>query len=199
MPPTELPPGSTESAMTTAPGTRHAIPRELEGIPLSALTTARVARFGELQGDWNAFADSQQEGRRRAQYRLIGAGGSGKHDPNAIPAGGFTMSIMCVPPGQGGSAHTHEVEEAFFVLEGVLTVFFEDTHGARAATEIGKWEVVSCPAGIMHGFVNEGPVDVYMQTIIGTGTPGPVGYADDSTYAEEVRRLKERAGAGREP
>ena len=34
--------------------------------------------------------------------------------------------LVLEPPGQGGSAHTHEVEEAFFVLEGELTVFFQD-------------------------------------------------------------------------
>ena len=173
--------------------TRHAIPDELRDVPPDELTRSRVARFGELQADWNAFADAQKEGRRRAQYRLIGAGGSGKHDPKAIPAGGFTMSIMRVPPGQGGSAHSHEVEEAFFVLDGVLTVFFEDAQGRRASTELRKWEVVSCPAGIMHGFANEGTEDVYMQTIIGTGRPGPVGYADDEIYQNEVRLLAERA------
>jgi hypothetical protein len=86
------------------------------------------------------FADSQIEGRRRAQHRMIGAGGSGKNDSNAIPAGNFTLSIMRVPPGQGGSAHTHEVEEAFFVLDGVLTVFFEDASTPRSR------RFSSCPA-----------------------------------------------------
>ena len=52
---------------------------------------------------------------------------------------------MRVPPGQRGSAHTHQVEEAFFVLDGVLTVFFEDAGGRRAATKLEKWEVVSVP------------------------------------------------------
>lgn len=173
--------------------TRHDIPEDLRDVPVEELARNRVARFTELEPDWNAFADAQQEGRRRAQYRLIGAGGSGKEDPNAIPAVGFTMSIMRVPPGQGGSAHSHEIEEAFFVLEGVLTVFFDDVDGHRASTKLKKWEVVSCPAGIMHGFVNEGIEDVYMQTVIGTGRPGPVGYADDEIYQEEVRLLAKRA------
>lgn len=173
---------------------KHAVAPELRNVPLEDLIKTRVARFKEIPGDWDAFADSQVEGRKRGQHRFIGAGGSGKHDPKAIPAGNFTLSIMQVPPGQGGSAHTHEVEEAFFVLDGVLTVFFEDAQGRRVSTELGKWEAVSCPAGVLHGFENNGTVDVYMQTFIGSGKPGPVGYADEAIYAEETQRLASRKG-----
>ena len=178
------------------PSIKHAVDPTCEGIPLQDLLKTRVARFDRIEPDWDAFADSQVEGRRRAQYRFIGAGGSGKADPNAIPAGGFTLSIMQVPPGQGGSAHTHEVEEAFFVLEGVLTVFMEDEKGNRVSTRLNRWEAISCPAGVLHGFENEGDVDVYMQTFIGSGKPGPVGYADDAIYSEERARLASRQPAG---
>lgn len=171
---------------------KHSVPDELKNVPLAELIEKRVARFEQIEPDWDAFADSQIEGRKRAQYRFIGAGGSGKHDPKALPAGGFTLSIMRVPPGQGGSAHTHEIEEAFFVLDGVLTVFFEDANGVRVATKLKKWEVVSCPAGVLHGFENQGTEDVMMQTFIGSGRPGPVGYADDKIYSEETRRLADR-------
>jgi mannose-6-phosphate isomerase-like protein (cupin superfamily) len=174
------------------PSIRHAVPEDLRNVSLDELIKTRVARFDEIEPDWDAFADSQVEGRRRAQHRFIGAGGSGKHDPKAIPAGGFTLSIMRVPPGQGGSAHTHEIEEAFFVLDGVLTVFFQDANGRRVETKLKKWEVVSCPPGILHGFENQGDVDVLMQTFIGSGKPGPVGYADDKIYEEETRRLAAR-------
>ena len=105
---------------------QHDIPVDLKDVSIEELADRRIVRYGDLEPDWDAFADSQLEGRRRGQFRLIGAGGSGKPDPNALPAGGFTLSIMILPPGQGGSAHTHEVEEAFFVLEGELTVFFQD-------------------------------------------------------------------------
>lgn len=100
---------------------------------------------------------------------------------------------MQVPPGQGGSSHTHEIEEAFFVLKGELTVFFEKD-GRRVSTVLKPWELVSCPAGIAHGFRNEGQEDVYMQTIIGIGHPGPVGYVNDRIYEEEQRRLASRRG-----
>ena len=43
----------------------------------------------------------------------------------------FTLSIMYVQPGEGNAAHTHEVEEVFFVLKGFLDVFLEDESGRR--------------------------------------------------------------------
>ena len=168
---------------------QHEIPADLKGVPADELARGRVVRYNDLEADWDAFADSQVEGRRRGQFRLIGAGGSGKPDRNAIPAGGFTLSIMILPPGQGGSAHTHEVEEAFFVLEGELTVFFDDEDGNRASAKLGKFDTVSCPPGIPHGFINEGTEDVLMQTMIGTGKPGPVAFIDDSIYAVSYTHL----------
>ena len=174
---------------------KHDIPRELKDVSIDELARTRVLRFGDLEPDWDAFADSQVEGRRRGQFRMIGGGGSGKDDPNALPAGGFTLSMMILPPGQGSSAHTHEIEEAFFVLKGELTVFFEEPNGRRAANTIGPYEVASCPAGVPHGFQNDGDEDVLMQIMIGSGKPGPVGFIDDDIYAEEIDRLTARGKA----
>ena len=96
---------------------RHPRPKELEGVPLEDIAKRYIGRFRDKKGDWAAFEDAKIEGFKRAQHRFIGAGGSGKHnDPNVIPAGNFTLSIMYVPVGQGNAAHTHEVEECFFVF-----------------------------------------------------------------------------------
>jgi uncharacterized cupin superfamily protein len=45
---------------------------------------------------------------------------------------------MYVEPGQGNAAHTHEVEEAFFVLKGFLDVFIEDGTRAASASRAGS-------------------------------------------------------------
>lgn len=103
---------------------RHPRPKELENASLQEIMDRYVGRFRDKTPDWAAFEDAKIEGFKRAQHRFIGAGGSGKHgDTSVIPARGFTLSIMFVPPGQGNAAHTHEVEEVFFVLQGFLTVF----------------------------------------------------------------------------
>jgi mannose-6-phosphate isomerase-like protein (cupin superfamily) len=117
---------------------RHEMPPEIAALSLEEIAERYIGRFRDKRGDWEAFEDAKIEGYRRAQHRFIGAGGSGKHDdPTVIPARGFTLSIVYVPPGQGNAAHTHEVEEVFFVLQGYLTVFVEDEEGRRVTRTLG--------------------------------------------------------------
>lgn len=141
------------------------------------LLSRRVARFIDRVADWDAFADARVEGFRRAQHRFIGAGASGKPDPRAIPAEHFTLSVMFVPPGQGNAAHTHEVEEVFFILDGKVKVFLE-VDGRRAETVLGRWDCISCPAGVVHGFENVGLEPAYLQVMLGAARPALMGYAD---------------------
>jgi mannose-6-phosphate isomerase-like protein (cupin superfamily) len=170
---------------------RHPRPKELEGVPLEEIMRKYVGRFRDKTGDWAAFEDAKIEGYKRAQHRFIGAGGSGKHgDPNVIPAGNFTLSIMYVPVGQGNAAHTHEVEECFFVLQGYMTVFVEDENGKRVTTRLGPWDTICCPAGVIHGYQNDGVEPVYMQVMLGRGKPETMGYADDELYKRRDAHLK---------
>jgi len=138
----------------------------------------QVARFVDRRGDWDAFADARVEGYRRAQHRFIGSGASGKPDPSVIPAEHFTLSVMFVPPGQGNAAHTHEVEEVFFVLQGKMMVFVEDEAGGRAEATLGPWDCVSCPAGVVHGFQNVGLEPAYLQVMLGKARPDLMTYKD---------------------
>jgi mannose-6-phosphate isomerase-like protein (cupin superfamily) len=170
---------------------RHPRPKELEGVSVEEIMRTHVGRFSEKRGDWEAFEDAKVEGYRRAQHRFIGAGGSGKHgDPNVIPARGFTLSIMFVPPGQGNAAHTHEVEEVFFVLRGYLTVFVEDESGRRLSRTLGPWECISCPPGVIHGYQNESLEPVYFQVMLGRARPETMGYADETLFQRRDAHLK---------
>ena len=170
---------------------RHPRPPELEGVAIEEILRRTVGRFRDKTPDWNAFEDAKHEGYKRAQHRFIGGGGSGKHgDPNAIPPRGFTLSIMFVPPGQGNAAHTHEVEEVFFVLDGFLTVFLEDEAGKRVETRLGKWECISCPPGVIHGYVNDRLEPVYFQVMLGRAKPETMGYADDDLYRRRDHHLR---------
>jgi oxalate decarboxylase/phosphoglucose isomerase-like protein (cupin superfamily) len=170
---------------------RHSRPKELEGVPLEDIMKKYVGRFRDKKPDWAAFADSKIEGFRRAQHRFIGAGASGKHDdPTVIPPGNFTLSIVYCEPGQGNAAHTHEVEECFFVLQGYLDVFVEDESGKRITTRLGPWECISCPAGGIHGFQNESLAPVYFQVMLGRGQPETMGYVDDELHQRKDAHLK---------
>jgi mannose-6-phosphate isomerase-like protein (cupin superfamily) len=170
---------------------RHPRPKELENASLEDIMDRYVARFRDRTPDWEAFEDAKIEGWKRAQHRFIGAGGSGKHgDPDAIPAGNFTLSIMYVEPGQGNAPHTHEVEEIFFVLQGLLDVFVEDEDGRRLTTRLGRWECVACPPGVIHGYDNTSLEPVYFQVMLGRGQPDTMGYADDELYQSRDGHLK---------
>ena len=147
-------------------------------VTAESLITTQVARFVDRRGDWDAFADARVDGYRRAQHRFIGSGASGKADANVIPADHFTLSIMFVPVGQGNAAHTHEVEEVFFILHGKVLVFFEDEAGRRAEATLGAWDCVSCPAGVMHGYQNVGLEPAYLQVMLGKARPDLMSYQD---------------------
>ena len=158
---------------------------------LDDLLRSHVARFVDRKPDWDAFADARVDGYRRAQHRFIGAGGSGKHgDTSVIPPRAFTLSIMYVEPGQGNAAHTHEVEEIFFVLQGYLTAFVEDESGRRIDIRLGPWECIACPPGVIHGYINESLEPVYFQVMLGRARPETMGYADDDLYKRRDAHLR---------
>jgi len=154
------------------------------------LLKRQVARFVDRTPDWDAFADARVEGFRRAQHRFIGSGASGKADAAAIPAEHFTLSVMFVPPGQGNAAHTHEVEEVFFVLQGKVLVFFQDAAGQRADAVLGPWDCVSCPANVIHGFQNVGLEPAYLQVMLGRAKPELMTYTDEELQARRDEHLR---------
>jgi len=169
---------------------RHARPPELEGISLEEIRERFTARFKDRKPDWNAFEDAKIDGYKRAQHRFIGAGGSGKHnDKSIIPARGFTLSIMYVEPGQGNAAHTHEVEEIFFVLKGFLDVFLEDETNNRLELRLGPWECIACPPGVIHGYANNSLEPVYFQVMLGRSRPETMGYADAELFKRRSAHL----------
>ena len=87
-------------------------------------------------------------------------------------------------------AHTHEVEEVFFVLQGHLDVFVQDEEGHKITKRLGPWECIACPAGVIHGYDNNSLEPVYFQVMLGRGRPETMGYADDKLYARRDDHLK---------
>jgi mannose-6-phosphate isomerase-like protein (cupin superfamily) len=176
----------------------HAMDPAVAGMSLQEICNGYVARFGERKPDWHAFADASIEGWRRAQHRFIG-NTSGKPDGKIIPQGGFTLSVMFVPPGQGNAAHTHEIEEVFFVLQGRLLIFFEDEAGNRVETVLGPWDCVSCPAGVIHGYHNNTVEPVYTQVMLGKrGATDFMGYADPKLFERRDEHVRQaEAGSSR--
>jgi mannose-6-phosphate isomerase-like protein (cupin superfamily) len=155
-----------------------------------------VQRLNDKEWDWSTFGgqgeyDMELE---RAQARMVGGSITGVHDePGTIPADHFTVSFMTVPPGHVVPTHGHpDSEEAFFVLDGEATAWWEnpDTE-ERFEAKIGRHDLIMSPAHMMHGLKNIGTTDLIVQVIIGAQRPEKPYYTDeglaDSSYAVRGR------------
>ena len=165
---------------------RHPRHPAIINMSLEEIAERYSARFSNIKPDWNVFDDAKISGYRRAQYRYIGQT-LGKPEIKYIPAGGTRLSIMYVPPGEGNAPHTHPVEEVFFVLKGNLMVFLEEEDGRRLELNLGPWDCISCPAGVIHGYQNDGVEPVFLQVMVGQVEPEPMGYADPELHAKQDR------------
>jgi len=139
---------------------------------LRADLLAHVGRYELKTPDWNAFpANSGFPELARAQIRYVGAGGSPKHDdPATLPAEHFTLSLIFQEPGKYAAMHHHEIEEAFLVLQGVLTVTW-DYHGDHVDMRLGPRDMVLNPPGRPHGFRNDGFEPVVLSIMVGSPRP----------------------------
>lgn len=105
-------------------------------------------------------------------------------------AGGATMNISIMPPGQGPCLHSHDnTYETFVVLEGQIE-FFVGPESEESIT-LGKWDTFSCPPGAYRGFRNAGSEDCVLLTVIS----GAVDARDDVCVPPSVGRdIDERFG-----
>ncbi|HUF93503.1 MAG TPA: cupin domain-containing protein [Candidatus Limnocylindria bacterium] len=127
--------------------------------------------------DWDAFPASKGFPElSRAQMRYVGAGGSPKaDDPTTLRPAAFTLSLVHQPVGKFGATHAHEVEEAFLVLEGVLTVGWE-WDGDVIEAKLGPRDMVLHATDRPHGFRNDGPHPVLVSIQVASGKPRPPVY-----------------------
>jgi len=138
---------------------------------------AHVGRYADKVPDWDAFPGSRGFPElARSQIRYIGAGGSPKvDDPSTLKPEHFTLSMVHQPVGKYGASHAHEVEEAFLVLQGVLTVGWE-WEGTVVVARLGPKDMVLQASSIPHGFRNEGVEPVLVSIMMGKARPNPPQY-----------------------
>jgi quercetin dioxygenase-like cupin family protein len=75
------------------------------------------------------------------------------------------------------------------VLQGRCVVFIEDEDGRRVSKELGQWEMISCPPGVIHGYVNETNEPVYLQVVLGRGRPETAGFVDQKLFENRDAHL----------
>lgn len=116
-----------------------------------------VVRYSQQRPRWH------EAGFARMGY--IGEGGA--------PAGTYRKDLIRLPRGNGVQAYARGVEDAYLVLEGVLTVGWEEG-GRTVEQRLGPKDVMLNPAGRRHWFRNDGWSDVEFMMVVGTPDPEDV-------------------------
>jgi mannose-6-phosphate isomerase-like protein (cupin superfamily) len=136
-----------------------------------------LVRHTSKSFDWDAFPGSRGYPElQRAQMRYIGAGGSPKvNEAGLLKPEHFTLSLIHKPVGNFAACHSHEVEESFLVISGVLTVGWE-RDGEVVEVRLGPKDMILNAADIGHGFRNDGVEPVLMSISVDAGHPLPPKY-----------------------
>lgn len=153
-------PKNTDPALArsfgAAPG--KTLPHDPAGThPLQQAMAKNVIRYAEQPTIWDAA------GFTRKVY--VGPGG--------VASDTCRKEMLGVPAGVGVKPYARDVEDAFMVLEGSLTVGWEQD-GERVEAELGPRDLVLNPAGRRHWFRNNsaGPCTVW--SVIGADQPETV-------------------------
>lgn len=93
----------------------------------------------------------------------------------AAPAGNFREDLIHLPAGVGVAPYERSVEDAYYVLEGELTVGWE-IDGAVVERRLGVRDVVLTPPGRRHYFRNDGFRDAEFMMVVGTREPEDVAF-----------------------
>jgi len=118
--------------------------------PLQRMMAEKVVRFTELPTRW------EEAGFARKVY--VGEGG--------IQSDTARKEMLGIPRGVGVRPYERAVEDAFLVLEGSLTVGWEE-NGRSVEAELGPRDLVLNPAGRRHWFRNTGMTDAVVWSVIG--------------------------------
>lgn len=150
--------------------TIHATPKS----DLAAELAAHTGRFTDKTFDWNAFPSNAGFAElARAQMRYIGAGGSPKvGDTSTLKPEHFTVSLIYKEPGRYAACHSHEIEESFLIIDGVLIVGWEKD-GEVVEVRLGPKDMILNAREIGHGFRNDGVAPVLMSISVDVGKPLP--------------------------
>ena len=100
-----------------------------------------------------------------ARLAYIGEGGA--------PPQRYRMEMIHLPRGVGIQAYTRAVEDVYFVIEGNVTVGWEED-GEKVEQRLGTKDMQFNPAGRRHYFRNDGVTDAQFMMLVGTPDPETV-------------------------
>src|SRR6516162_9332963 len=140
----------------------------------------RIARFNELMPmDYRQVPGGDAVPRSMQGFSVIG------HVTKAAPAipgdHGFTVAFNKVQAGKGAPLHSHTVVEVFVPLSGRWKFFWGEDGTGEA--ELGPWDTISFPAGLMEGFKNIGTEEATLLVVLGAPEVGEVTYSNKGAEA----------------
>jgi mannose-6-phosphate isomerase-like protein (cupin superfamily) len=115
-----------------------------------------IVRYCERRPVWDA-------GLARLTY--IGDGGA--------PPGRYRMDMIHLSKGAAVRSYERSVEDAYFVLEGCVTVGWEEA-GRNVEERLGPKDLIFNPAGRVHYFRNDGVADAEFMLLVGSPQPEEV-------------------------
>jgi mannose-6-phosphate isomerase-like protein (cupin superfamily) len=116
-----------------------------------------VVRYRDRKPQW------EQAGFARMAY--VGEGGA--------PVSTYSMDLVHLPRGVAIKPYVREVEDVYFVLEGTITVGWEQD-GQIVERRLGERDLMFNPTGRPHYFRNDGVTDAQFSMVIGSPNPQPV-------------------------
>ena len=137
----------------------------------------RTARFDKLRPSAQAFVDTRIPEHERDIYNVIGPGVT--EDPDLAPAisaaQDFNVTYVGADPGKGAALHDHPTVEVFIAMSGRWAVYWGED--GENEIELGPWDVVSVPVGVMRGFRNIGDEHAYLMAVLGGSNAGKVDWS----------------------
>lgn len=125
--------------------------------PLQQLMSRYIIRYADAKTHW------EEAGFTRKIY--CGPGG--------VETDTCRKEMLGIPSRVGVQPFSRDVEDAFLVLEGGLTVGWEE-NGEQVEVELGPRDLVKTPAGRKHWFHNNGAGHATVWYIIGSAEPETV-------------------------
>ncbi|HYZ42051.1 MAG TPA: cupin domain-containing protein [Stellaceae bacterium] len=146
---------------------------------------ALARRFGAAAGKIHAFDPASDDPRqqefarhivRYAEQRPAWEGGLARSPyvgEGGAPHGRYRMEMIHLPKGVAIRGYERPVEDAYFVLEGCVTVGWEGA-GSTAEQRLGPKDAILNPAGRVHYFRNDGVTDAQFMMLVGSPQPEDV-------------------------
>lgn len=93
----------------------------------------------------------------------------------AAPPQHYRMDLVHLPRGTSITPYQRDVEDAYFVIEGVITAGWEEK-GHVVEKRLGPRDLILNPAGRAHYFRNDGATDAEFSMVVGTPDPESVAF-----------------------